>query len=285
MKRKFLVPAIVLVACLVVFFGYRIFDRHITDTVAPRITITESDEVLQVSVNDAEEVLLQGVTAEDARDGDVTDSIIIESIANINQEHEVTVTYAAFDKAGNVAKAQRTVQYTDYVGPRFTLSAPMVFVFTSRFDAMDCIGAWDALDGDISHRVKATMMDESTISAEGVHHVQFRVTNSLGDTAQIVIPVEVHAAGRYGATLKLKETIVYLPAGSDFSPEDYLDTLQLSNTSIDLSDDIPDTVTMETEGQVDTNTPGTYAVSYTVSTNRGGFVYAGFSKLIVVVEG
>ncbi len=285
MKMRKWIPVIALVLCLLAFAAYRIFDRVVTDKVSPRITVEETGDILQVSMNDPDSVLLQGVTAQDNKDGDVTDSLIIESVANINQNHQVVVTYAAFDRAGNVAKAQRTVQFTDYRSPRFTLSGPLAFPYGSRTGVLDYIGAVDGLDGEIGYRVKTTMMDDTTITAEGIHNVLFRVTNSLSDTAELVIPVEVYDADQHDADLFLKEYIVYILVGSAFDAESYLKEYRLFGETTDLTRGISGGLTLDTTGTVNVNEPGVYTVGYTVTAVRNGLVYSGYSKLVVVVEG
>ena len=285
MKRRTWLPLTVLVVTLLIFGAYRIYARHITDNVAPKITVDETGGMLQVSVLDPEDVLLQGVTAQDARDGDVTPSIIIESVGSINDNAQVVVVYAAFDRAGNVAKTRRTIQYTDYQPPRFTLSAPMIFAYGSRFDALECVGAQDQLDGDISRRVKAILLDNTTITAEGIHDVQFWVTNSLGDTEELAIPVEVYDPDLYTARLTLTDYLAYVPVGSTFTARDYLNEFTLLNESVSLTDGLPESLRLQTDGTVDTQTPGVYPISYRVSRTIGERTYTGYSKLIVVVEG
>ena len=285
MKRRTLLPLLVLVVALLIFGAYRVYDRHITDTVAPKITIQETGELLQVSANGPQSALLQGVTAEDARDGDVTDSVIVESVGSINDNYQVTVTYAAFDRAGNVAKAQRTVQYTQYHSPRFTLTSPLAFPFGSRTDILECIGAEDVLEGDIGYRVKTTMVDETSISAEGIHNVLFRVTNNLGDTTELVLPVEVYDGYTYNGQLNLTEYITYIPQGSAFNPKEYLKSCQLAGDAMSLSGGVPADLQLRVQGSVNVREPGVYPIGYIISTTRNGMVYSGYSKLIVVVEG
>lgn len=241
------IPAILFVGSLFVCFVYQTVGSFQADREAPQILIEEGE--LSISVKDPESALLEGVTAVDAVDGDVTDTIVIESIygistsqeaavspirdsfttlpVNLTQIDRVKVTYAAFDQAGNVAKAERQICYTDYKSPKITLSAPLVFAYGSGFDVMDCIKAKDVIDGDISHLVKASLVSEtSSLSAQGEHEAAFRVTNSLGDTTQLILPVEVYEADRYNAELKLKQNLVYLSAGTyraDDSEEDFSD--------------------------------------------------------------
>lgn len=273
---------VLLAVCLGVLIGYRMFDGLRTDNVAPKIKISDASPA-EMSVY-APEALLEGVTATDDRDGDVTASIVVESVGGMLDDGTVTVTYAAFDSSGNVAKTQRTVRYTDYEAPRFTLSKSLNFIQGTGFDVLDAVGAVDLLDGDIGYRVKALPMDAVAINTEGSHNVRFRVSNSLGDTAELVLPVEVHYSGRYNAQLKLTEYLVYLDAGTAFDPKAYLDEYIARGEDTDLTKGVPAGLTLETKGKVNTNAPGVYAVSYTVSSTLGNTLYEGYARLIVVVE-
>ena len=132
---------VLLAVCLGVLIGYRMFDGLRTDNVVPKITISDSG-IPEMSVYKPE-ALLEGVTATDDRDGDVTSSIVVESVGSIMDDATVTVTYAAFDSSGNVAKAQRTVRYTDYKSPRFTLKESLDFTYGTNFDVVDVVGALD----------------------------------------------------------------------------------------------------------------------------------------------
>lgn len=53
--------------------------------------------------------LLEGVTAVDACDGDVTDSLRVERVHVNEKEQQVTVIYIAKDKSNNVAKVSKTI--------------------------------------------------------------------------------------------------------------------------------------------------------------------------------
>ncbi len=55
--------------------------------------------------------LLEGVTATDEKDGDVTDSLVIENIFPNNDHTSASVVYAAKDSHNNVSKATRRVNY------------------------------------------------------------------------------------------------------------------------------------------------------------------------------
>lgn len=283
MKLRKWMPLLALAVCFLAFLGYRVYDRTKTDSKAPQITIDESQELL-LSVADPQDALLQGVTAYDDRDGDVTALAVVESIGQIRADGSATVTYAAFDRSGNVSKAQRQVCYGDYESPCFGLSRALVFAYGSNFDVLNIIQAEDCLDGDISYRVKATSLDQVSISQEGTHDVQFRVTNSLGETVTLVLPVEVYSAGRYNAELTLKEYLIYIKQGEEFEPEDYLSQFRTNEDTTSLSTRVPSDIRVRTVGRVNTSQPGIYTVAYTANQTTDRDTYTGYTKLIVIVE-
>lgn len=264
--------------CCAAFGAYYVLSRQAADHAAPEISFQSGEIEVSVGVTEAE--LLYGVAATDKRDGDVTGSLVVEGISELSPDQTATVTYAAFDKAGNVAKAERTLRYTDYQSPRFTLSAPLVFRSGISFNVLNYVGAEDVIDGTLDDRVKATLVSrESSITTEGVHEVEFRVTNSMDDTVYLTVPVEVCPSGAYNATVELSENLVYLKQGARFEPNSYLKTLRVSGEKIDLRN-ANDRVSVSCSSDVSTNTPGTYSVAYTVKYGN----YTGYTRLIVVVE-
>lgn len=56
-------------------------------------------------------ILLNGVTALDETDGDVSETLVIESVIPMIDEMRATVIYYAKDKSNNVGKATRTIRY------------------------------------------------------------------------------------------------------------------------------------------------------------------------------
>lgn len=282
MKKRQWIYVVLIALCCGAFVGYRMLDALRTDTKAPEITFSGP---LSISVSDGEEALFQGVSAKDDRDGDVTSSLVVESITMADPSQPGQVIYAAFDAAGNVTKAERELTYTDYVSPRFGLSAPLLYPSGSTFDVLARVHATDVLEGDISRRVRATAMSDTSIGNMGVHDVSFRVTNALGDTSEVVLPVEVYSMETYRASLTLTDYLVYLKVGSGFNARDYLYEFTLLDEDYYLRGTFPRELDLKISGNVDTNTPGVYAVSYTVTGELRETEYAGYSKLIVIVEG
>lgn len=283
MKVRNWISLVLIVLCLAGFEGYRIMDRLASDTKAPQIEMDA--QLVEVSVSAPRSAFLEGVTAWDEKDGDVTDSLVVERVSLADQNGTVNVVCAAFDRGGNVAKAERQVRFTDYKSPKFSLSAPLIFN-RAGFDVLSEIKVTDVLDGEIQHRIRLTELDEDSLYTVGIHDVQMRVTNSLGDTVTLKLPVEVVNSDEYNAQLSLTDYLVYLPVGSAFRAENYLDEFTMNRKSTSLQHGLTEDMKLELTGRVDTNTPGVYSVSYKITNSvTENQKYTGYSKLIVIVEG
>lgn len=76
-----------------------------TDRKSPAFSFEKSELIYQEGM--PQTVLLEGITALDDKDGDVTDKIVIEKIVRNEEEETVTVFYAVSDNAGNIVKTSR----------------------------------------------------------------------------------------------------------------------------------------------------------------------------------
>ena len=273
----------ILLVLLVLFalgFGcYCLISAARTDSTVPEISFTA--DTVSVSVGDDPTALLAGVSAFDREDGDVSASVLVEGISSIRKDHCATVTYAAFDSAGNVAKAQRTVSYTDYQSPRFSLDGSLMFRSGLSFDLFDYVSATDPVDGDLSSKIKASLVGgDTSISQLGLHEVELRVTNSMGDIARLTVPVEVYPAGEFNASVTLSQYLVYLKQGTAFLPRQYIQAFDTGYHETPLAQLEADNAEIEILSDVKTDVCGTYTVTYTI-THRN---YTGCGRLVVVVE-
>ena len=289
-KKGNILLVLLIIACVAVFYGYRTLDMMRTDNDAPVIYMDA--QIPEVSVKDPKSALLQGISAEDKQDGDVTSSLVVEKVEMTDSDGTLTVSFAAFDRSGNVAKEKREAKYADYESPKFVMRAPLLFRNGANFDVLQIVEARDVIDGDIQHRVRATSLTEKSIGELGVHDVQFQVTNSLGDTVTQIFPVEVYDPEPYEATLTLKNYLIYIEKGSTFSAPAYLESFFFRGDEIDLRGNLPYGYSLKTEGTVNTQVPGVYPVEYRVTYTikhetdpQLDQKYTGYSKLIVVVEG
>ena len=290
MKKRNWLVLLAIAACLALYVGYRAINALQADQTAPEITFSEGSP--EVSVEDPKDALLRGVSATDNRDGDISASVVVERVQLTDPDGSILVRYAVADSAGNVSKAEQEARYTDYKSPRFSLTQPLLFPDKSAPDLMDVIKAADTLDGEITQRIRATSLDGTSASSRGSHEVEFRVTNSLGDTARLVLPVEVYAAGEYSLDVSLTSYLIYLDASSDFDAERYLNSVTRNRETESLKDRIPDDYAVKITGDVNTRVPGVYTVDYLVTHTivnqynpENNQISTGWSRLIVVVEG
>ncbi len=293
-KRYVILP--VLLCCLLTAVYCMVFVLR-DDRKAPEIHM--DSDMLTVSVYADDSALMQGVTATDNKDGDVTAGVLVEGVSKFTGENAAVIKYVAYDTAGNVAKASRTIQYTDYQSPKFGQEKALVFASNTAPDVLSFMTATDVIDGDISNNIKGTLLSDATsLNYSGVHTVEFRVTNSMGDTQYITLPVDVYEGNEYNAKVELTDYLVYIPVGADFNEEDYLVSLVVGTNQYPLDgsgsnriyinnyispavNPTANITNIEIKSDVDINTPGVYSVSYTA--NYAGR-YTGFTRLNVVVE-
>lgn len=265
--KKIRICSLILLLISCVAFGVYIFYAKMTsDTVAPVVSC-ESD-MIEVSVGMPEEVLLEGVTAMDDKSGDVTDTLVIESMSQLMDDNSRIVTYAAIDEKQNVGRLQRTVKYIDYEKPRFGLTEPLRFQTGSSFDILERVTASSTLDGNLTNSVKYSMSGSIDIYEEGRHEVEYRVTDSMGSVVYLPVEVELYKASEERISVVLSEYLIYVNARDAFDPMWYY-----VGSDIDGALEIQSNVDMESEG--------VYAVDYIVHGENS----IGKSRLVVIVTG
>lgn len=249
---------------------YHRFDRS-----APEISFDTEQADVSVSVTEAQ--LLRGVKAYDAKDGDVTDSIMIESISKMLGNHERIVTYAAFDKDNHVGKAQRRIRYTDYTPPHFSLDGPLVAYSMSAGteEVLEPLHAQDCIDGDLTDRIVVTDTEISALSADSMlAQYRVQVTNSCGDVAELTLPVRLQlSTSRENAQVELTDYLIYCKAGEELDLGAYLARAEAGGIQYGIWN-------VQVATELDTAVPGTYTATYTLNTERG----SASADLIIVVE-
>lgn len=81
------------------------------DRQGPEIRIPDGS--VAYAQGDDTEVLLNGVTAADARDGDVSDTLRVVQVTDMSSLNYVVVTYVAKDRSNNITKTDRWINLTD----------------------------------------------------------------------------------------------------------------------------------------------------------------------------
>lgn len=230
------------------------------DTQAP-VFQSNNDEIT-LSVTATEDDFLQGITATDDRDGDVTSTIAIAAKSNFIEEGVIRVDYAAFDSHNNIGSYSRRVTFNDYHSPRIYSSAPMVMRSGTSFD-YTVFRAEDVLDGDISEKIKVLIPSTST-STTTEYPVEIEVTNNYGDVEKLSLNLDILDSADYNRIRpNLSEYIVYVPVGGSADLSSYLIGMRQGNTvrTFEEAEVDPASITVD-DSMVDYTTPGMYPVFY-----------------------
>lgn len=262
-----------------IMLGSHIFKvRMLDDRTGPVFQM--DSRTIEVSVKDGQEALVKGLTATDAKDGDISDSIIVESIGPFTGTGSRIVNYAALDSDNHVTHTKREMVYTDYEPSRFHLSRPLSFAMNT-VNLLNGISVEDSIDGDLTRNVR--MMSDSEIDTAhvGEYSARLKATNSAGGISYLPVTVEIYDASVFHRLplLNLKEYVAYVEKGADFDERNYLTSIVINGTSYSLTEEEgtyenPVAAQGETqrtisydmvdiESEVDTDVTGYYEVLYT----------------------
>lgn len=264
MKKIRICSVILFLFSVAVFGVYLYYAKATSDTIAPVVTCETEEMTVSVFTKEAE--LLAGVTAQDDRSGDVSDTLVIEKISAFTGENTRIVTYAAIDEKGNVGRCQRTLYYEDYQKPTFSLTEAMRFPTGQSVDILGRIKAYSELDGDLTDNIKYSLDSTIDLKTPNIYNVEFRVTDSADVVEYLSLDIEVYDASAERIEVVLSEYLVYVPANAEFDPMAYY-----------VGSDIEGELVIESA--VDTTKEGVYNVDYIVNGNNS----KGKSRLIVIV--
>ncbi len=289
MKRLRLLSLLILLIAAGTVIYIRVKHGQASDSIPPKITMDKDS--IKVSVKDGEEVLLQGVTAHDNRDGDVTETIAVDNISTFNDKGKRYVTIAAFDTHNNVGKVTREITYTDYRSPHFDITEPLVFR-NGETKLLENITANDLIDGDLTGQIHFS--DNTTIytDKEGSYDALIQVQNSAGDTASL--PVSIKILDDYydeKPSVKLKHYVRYIKKNKTIDYKALMEYVNVGSREYEIVDgDEMDDKTIGrdkiriNDEKVNYKKAGNYYVEYKLSVEQGQETLTGTTRLLVVVE-
>lgn len=272
-----IISAVVLVLVLLAFAIYSYFGIILRkNDQAP--TFEPFNDVMEISSDTDINSLTSRLSAFDKEDGDVSDSIIVQSVGNFNDDMTRDVVFAAFDSYNHASFFTAKIKYTDYRSPEFYLSEPLAIAYNSKANIIDMIGASCVLDGDLSNKIKI----ESELDLDiGVHPYTVSVENSAGDVSRLTLMVDVvekKATSRDPAII-LDEYIVYLKAKENFDLRSvissveancrYTDTNPETGEQIEIVQAFTKDDVVIDDGGFDNSTAGTYYVKYEITNKLG----------------
>lgn len=235
--------------------------------------INSTSDSITVSCNYTEKEILQGLTAEDRQDGDLTDEIILGNLSRFSEKGKSKATYVVFDSSNQPATYTREVIFKDYVSPQFRLGKPLVVKTNSSVSEKDLISAEDIFDGDISGRVR--IIDSNiNYNVTGDYIIKAEVSNSFGDVVKADFPVHIVTEPEARVEISLKKNVVYLEKGDTFNAADYIDRV----TS--YYGQPVDKASVGIESFVNTSKTGCYEVRFTATDETGN---RGVTYMVVFV--
>lgn len=244
------------------------------DTTIPKIS--SDRDVLKIPCQYTQEQLMEGMSASDGKDGDLTSQIITGSFSRFIEKGVCNLTYIVFDSANQSATLNRKIEFKDYHSPRFRLTEPLIFAENegSYMQLFSRIRVSDLLDGDLTDWI--TQIDTDVkYQRVGNYTTTLSVSNHFGDTVTMDFPIHVVNRETQRLDIQLSDYIVYLKKGESFDPDQYIKKL-LDTQGKRLDSDI-----VSVSSDVDTQTPGLYEVHYEAEDKNGN---QGQTWLIVIVE-
>lgn len=257
-----------LLIVLIVYQAVITYRTHGKSDHAPLIT-AEDDELL-ISCQYTKDDLLQGLSAYDEEDGNITGKILIGGFSDFTQPGVSSLEYAVYDQDGNVAVLNRKVVFSDYVHPRIKVLAPCVFKTTDTANNIPSLSSylegWDIFDGNIAKHMLITYTDLD-FSKPGKYTVSVYLKNSFGDEVNLELPVHILESRISGYSIELTaEPLIYLDKGAAVRPESYIAAVRNEDTNELIPRDAYD---LTINSDVDTSKDGIYEIQFSaISADR-----------------
>ncbi|MEN2256334.1 DUF5011 domain-containing protein (plasmid) [Paraclostridium benzoelyticum] len=247
---------------------YKVTDSKGASNTKPiLVTVRSNDKPLIIGADDTsikEGTLfdpMDGVAAIDTEDGNITKHIKVGGYVNTNKPGTYELTYKVNDKDGNTATVKRTI----IVNPKELHINNLPVINASNktikvgdtFNAITGVTATDKEDGNITKHIKVIENTVNTNKA-GTYKVVYKVTDSNGATTTKSIAVIVKSNdkpvinGANNASIK---------EGTSFD--------SMKGVTATDKEDGNITKHIKVTGSVDSNKPGTYELTYTVTDKNG----------------
>ena len=231
-----IVAVILLVAAIATYI--------LRDTKGPHINVEQSN--ITYVEGDEKTILLDGVSAYDDKDGDVTDSVMVKDIVVMNNGEQARVIYAARDKNNNISEAYRIVTYVEsdkaYASPEDAISEETINEVEEYLQGdvdeteQDYIEQEDNQEDSSEESENQEDEEEPENDEEKVEEAQNQETSNQNEA-----PKQDDKTPR----ITLKQKSVSINAGQVFNPADYIKSKENASA-------------IGIDGGIDVTVPGTY---------------------------
>lgn len=254
---------ILMVLCIYIFLS--------EDKDAPKI-VYPNENITYVEGENAKD-LLKGVKAIDEKDGDVTDTLTIESIRVLPNENKVNITYAAKDSKNNIAKVGRIVNYKVKEKKAETQTntdvdkGNNVTKDNTKDTAMNNTKASDTTETNQSNKATDNQSTVGSPLPNNNGNISDTNTNQADTTDE---PLKSTGA----PIIKLKTNSVTINAGSNFNPINYI------KEAVDDKDDAWRRIVVS--GNYNTKIHGKYILKFSVTDSDGN--RSNVEKMTLIVQ-
>lgn len=268
MSKKWV--AFLLVVC-VGLAGAVISIRMNMDTSGPEITFSEKTPTVYRSDMMNNE-LLDGVSAKDDKDGDVSSSLTVESVYEVDDSH-VIVTYTAKDSSNNITKQKHEMEMNPQVSSQDDGDAAD---FGEKTDAADAT-ATTGVDEATADTTETSETDGDTDEAVPSETPTPTPEVDEAEAAREKQVAEADAMPAQSPKIYLSDYLVKVPVGT---------TVDLLSYVSEIKDDSDDIYALwrkvQITGEVNSAVPGTYKCTYYVIDSQNNI--SNNAVLTVVVE-
>ena len=302
LRKTRIFVVIFFIISVLLFGGYTLIRAVTVDRTLPIIEM-DSDEVT-ISVKGGDAAILEGIKASDEKDGDITGNLFVESKSTFIEKGIFKATIAVADSDNHVTKVERKVTYSDYRSPQFTLTEPLKFLTTREnqnrddLNIAESLRANDVVDGDISNKIKISSEYSINGYTTGDSHMEFIVTNSMGDTSKLPVTVNIYSALEESGLpeIILSNYLINTPVGAGADIEALIEQIEYHNDTFRRGEDgnlyngefdaegnpiMFDWSAIQIDTDADWNTPGVYEVKITFTDEAANL--SNFTRCYVVV--
>jgi hypothetical protein len=196
--------------------------------------------------------LMNGVSAHDVEDGDLTNKVVYASNVDVNTEGTYQATYQVTDSVGHKTSATRDVVVINDA-PVTHVSGENKIEVNHAFDSLQGVTADDYQDGDLTTEIKVA--GDVDTSKPGDYELTYTVTDKNGTVTTLKRTVNVFATA---STLDVSKVPTELKVGDQFNP----------NANVTAVSPYGDVI-VAVDGLVDTSKPGSYELTYTATDKFG----------------
>jgi len=218
----------------------------LSDTKGPRIEVDQRN-ITYVSGDDTGP-LLDGVTAFDKVDGDVTNSLLVKEITVLNSGDAAKVTYAARDKHNNISEGYRIVTYVEADEDYSELDE---LIDENNLDEVPS----DNIEND-GNELPENIDTEEEVTEEDVSEDAEDNSEQTVDEAEKQQNATENTEEDKTPKITLKQKSVNIGVGQTFNPSDYV-KLKENASSIEI------------DGAINVMVPGTYPLTFIVTGQDG----------------